>query len=426
MNTPESRALIRKAAIVYGKLLHQDAVTDHRPFDDALVRANGAELEAGHPLDENTTKALYQKVADLLQERYGVTPEKAFEIAPIPTSTGARFLKFDDNIPNKGFHAVIRDAAEQVLPHDAEAHVSVFRSDGDLASNNWQENPHGEGYDGSSPGGPSDVQGRLERELGPKIAAINAKYRAEAEGKAGAGEQPGAEGQTARLKSVAATKAPRPDLPDHTEAIHQHINAVTSGWKNAPEIHVHSSVADAPPLLRARLEDVAPGVQVEGAAWNNKVHLFADALRSKDHAESVLLHETVGHWGLSRAFGDKRPELLDSVHASVKDTPEYKALEDRYGDAYAALDPAEKTRAITEELLPDRAAIDKPPGLISRVTAWVRSWAALARHGSRVVRERHHQSDARRGPRCSPRAHLALRVGCTGHHIQRGQAGCDV
>jgi hypothetical protein len=92
------------------------------------------------------------------------------------------------------------------------------------------------------------------------------------------------------------------------------VEPVLGSWTNAPRVVVHDSPTDVD-------FNVAP--DAAGAFYNGTVHLFAKNIRSASHAQFVILHETVGHFGLLGTLGQR----LEPVMAHAYNTnPEVRAL----------------------------------------------------------------------------------------------------
>lgn len=96
------------------------------------------------------------------------------------------------------------------------------------------------------------------------------------------------------------------------------VNNIAAKWKNAPQIVVANSVAELPFKAPA---DAA------GAFHNGKVYLVAGNLRNRDHAEFVLLHEALGHYGLAGALGNS---LKPSMRAMYRQNKNVRDLADKY------------------------------------------------------------------------------------------------
>ncbi|MHD0644861.1 ADP-ribosyltransferase-containing protein [Pseudomonas aeruginosa] len=140
------------------------------------------------------------------------------------------------------------------------------------------------------------------------------------------------------------------------------VNRISSKWKDSPAIHVVQSVSD---LMMPAVSDAA-GIYCRGT-----VFLVADNLYSLDHAELVLLHEVVGHYGLAKLFGDK----LDG--AMLKIYEENESVRSR-ANAWMAVNNSDNKALAAEEALSDLAAE------VDQVKGWERLTGAF-RKGIRAI-----------------------------------------
>jgi len=102
-----------------------------------------------------------------------------WDIAPGFTDAGARLLNFVEGLSNADFQ---QRMTRLYWPHSPTTFGggSVtwrgFRSDGNYLSNNWQENPNGEGYQATITGsGRPDIQARAAG-LRARVAAVNKQF----------------------------------------------------------------------------------------------------------------------------------------------------------------------------------------------------------------------------------------------------------
>lgn len=174
LRDPGVEPKVKLAAALYGKLMHQDGVAYHQPvWTGDLKDDNGMDLVAGRPLDPTETATLYHALTKELQKE-GLSEKDAQSIAPIPTRLGIRFLNFTD-IDNTKFQEAVNRAIE-TFPFDT-IRSTPFQSMGDMVSNDWETQPHGEGYTNAiREAGRSNLSRRLEADLGPKIHAIEERY----------------------------------------------------------------------------------------------------------------------------------------------------------------------------------------------------------------------------------------------------------
>jgi hypothetical protein len=140
---PADVQLVELYAAVVGTVFKQDGVSYRRAFDDPTVsKQNGVDLDIGRRL----TADEHQKLYDALIEQFGHT-----KIQPTSTGTGVDIVQYYNwekkqfDIPNKEFQRMVETAIIEADISD-DMHLGFYRSDGDLISNNWKENPNGEDY----------------------------------------------------------------------------------------------------------------------------------------------------------------------------------------------------------------------------------------------------------------------------------------
>lgn len=85
------------------------------------------------------------------------------------------------------------------------------------------------------------------------------------------------------------------------------VNRLTAKVPGMPPVIVRQSPKE--------LNEEAHRAGARGAFVNGKVYLFADNLHSDAEVEFVLLHETVGHYGLRSVLGDRLNDTLDALLA---------------------------------------------------------------------------------------------------------------
>jgi len=173
---PDAKAMVNAYADIMGLLLQQDAVAWHRPFFGAAqYKSNGIHFELEGPLTHDEAKSLYNKMAELAKAA-GLSEEDAKGFAPIHTENGFRVLNFSHlsdgaAIEHVPFHKMVKAAVASELAHrNDEARPLVFVSDGELRSNNWKENPHGQDFRNRIVNaGFGDTLGWAESVLAPRI-----------------------------------------------------------------------------------------------------------------------------------------------------------------------------------------------------------------------------------------------------------------
>jgi hypothetical protein len=170
----------------------------------------------------------------------------------------------------------------------------------------------------------------------------------------GNNESPSARGKKDRVKSV--------------------VDSIRKRWKNAPEIVIVDDMADPaiPDTVRAenqrQLSQGATG-EPEGFISGGKVYLVASQLHSPEDVARVLLHESLGHFGLRGVFGQELHKILKQVSALRRGDVAAKAKQ--YG-----LDiNNEADRLIAaEEVLAELAQTNPQNGIVQRAIAAIRTW----------------------------------------------------
>lgn len=137
-------------------------------------------------------------------------------------------------------------------------------------------------------------------------------------------------------------------------AVQAVVDELTKTWRNAPPIEVYAS-PDAAPKVRGRAKNsmVAPDADAAGVYVDGKVMLFANNLENAEHAQFVLLHETLGHHGLLGTLGTKLRPAMRTIYSTNKAVRE-KA------QAWMRENDSTDIELATEESLSDMAAADIP------------------------------------------------------------------
>jgi hypothetical protein len=103
-----------------------------------------------------------------------------------------------------------------------------------------------------------------------------------------------------------------------TGTLQQAVAQVTAKWSNAPEVVVIHYLQDPkiPDAVRAAdLKQRSQGANgsPQGFYLGGKVYLLSSQIGSPTEAATVLLHETLGHYGLRGTFGAGLGEVLDRM-----------------------------------------------------------------------------------------------------------------
>lgn len=111
-------------------------------------------------------------------------------------------------------------------------------------------------------------------------------------------------------------QAPGPDVNElHRQDVENHINSVTSDWKNAPDFEVvHGPEDIQDPAMRAQaLAGEQDGPKNGFFGRDGKVRVYSKMMADPDMVNAVTFHEGLGHFGLSEMFGDKLDATLRSL-----------------------------------------------------------------------------------------------------------------
>ncbi|MDR0273883.1 MAG: hypothetical protein LBI48_00765 [Burkholderiaceae bacterium] len=173
------------------------------------------------------------------------------------------------------------------------------------------------------------------------------------------------------------------------EAVQAHADAIRAKWKNAPQIEVVKNLDDPriPPAVRAeeaRQRSQGASGDVEGFFHDGKVYLLADHLQSAADVARVVLHESIGHYGLHGVFGEKLGAVLDQLAwqrrgelaAKAREyglVPDHVAKDALPGKVYDAMDKTSR-RLAAEEMLAELAVKQPQLGFVRRAVAAIRSW----------------------------------------------------
>jgi len=169
---PDAQNMVTAYAAILGRLLRQEGMGWHRPdYATSKRDANGVEIRAGRVLTGEETLRFYGELDGRARERGG----SADDFAIISTPDGLRVLNFG-SVQNPVFHEMIESAATRAIDHDDIA-VELFRSDGNLISNDWKEDTDGQGYlRAAAEAGHRSAAEWADRVLAPRIEAANRAF----------------------------------------------------------------------------------------------------------------------------------------------------------------------------------------------------------------------------------------------------------
>ncbi|KKL99859.1 hypothetical protein LCGC14_1810210, partial [marine sediment metagenome] len=115
------------------------------------------------------------------------------------------------------------------------------------------------------------------------------------------GEQQPVEGEAAPVERKKLTSS----------EVKSGLQSILNNWKNKPIINVVQGFSQLPVTVRDKFRDHAD--KLNGVARGDAIWLVADNIDTIDQAERVLLHETVGHFGVRRLLGDEFKSFLGEV-----------------------------------------------------------------------------------------------------------------
>lgn len=143
------------------------------------------------------------------------------------------------------------------------------------------------------------------------------------------------------------SKKYKEQLSTTSSDIVDNINTITEGWTNAPEIEVHDTFKDL-----NGVDDDAIGVYLgDGKVAINSNAVVKEATRlnvgPEDIANSVLFHESLGHYGLEQKFREDLDSTLDEF---VANSPEFNREVSKWMESNPDAYGGSSTRAAEEVL----------------------------------------------------------------------------
>lgn len=152
------------------------------------------------------------------------------------------------------------------------------------------------------------------------------------------------------------------------------VKAIRAKWANAPEVVIVDDMNDAAVSDTVRAENerqLSKGAkgQPEGFVYGGRVYVVASQMNTPGDVVRVLLHESLGHFGLRGVFGGELNKILKQIAALRRKDVEAKARQ--YG-----LDmEVERDRLIAaEEVLAELAQTNPKSGFVQRTIAAIRKW----------------------------------------------------
>jgi hypothetical protein len=154
------------------------------------------------------------------------------------------------------------------------------------------------------------------------------------------------------FSTAPATVLPSDDSTRQATVTEQ-VRKITSLWSNAPETIVLRDKRDAamPADVREYAERMAKiGGEPEGFFHDGKVYLLSNMLHTSTDVTRVLMHETLGHFGLRATYGAALGTILDRI--SVLNAGKVRRMASALGLDF---DKQSDRRIASEEVLAEMA-----------------------------------------------------------------------
>lgn len=148
--------------------------------------------------------------------------------------------------------------------------------------------------------------------------------------------------------------------------IEQLFDKITQGFKNAPLHKVVDKVSDLPYSAPA---------DAKGAYWGGTVWLVRSNIAGAQDARETIIHEMIGHYGLSGFFGNALDLVLDELHRA---NPKLQRLAQDWQNANQALIADwKKQYGITAQQVKLRSVEEALAGIAQRGES-LKGWRRLA------------------------------------------------
>ena len=169
---PAQAEALNLYAAVAGLVARQEGVGWHRAFYASTKRdANGLDIDLGRVINPAEAADLERALGVWMADNRKANWQDSF--AMISSPTGIRLVSFGI-IDNPTLQSEIVKVAESVLP---DFDYRIFASSGDMPTNNWKENPNGEGYvQRLRAAGRSDVLDWARTVLAPRVQSVFDEY----------------------------------------------------------------------------------------------------------------------------------------------------------------------------------------------------------------------------------------------------------
>ncbi len=107
-------------------------------------------------------------------------------------------------------------------------------------------------------------------------------------------------------------------------------NVLMKNWKGRPPMIVAEEIGEFPNALQAEIYRAGAENDMRAVFWDNKVYVLAPRIPNRRALEEVILHETIGHYGLRRMMGDNLKMLLERVYRDLGDSRQASQLKKTY------------------------------------------------------------------------------------------------
>ena len=159
-----------------------------------------------------------------------------------------------------------------------------------------------------------------------------------------------------------------------TQAVEKIVQGIKSRWVNAPDVIVVYDMTDPRIPAKVRATDLqqrsggATG-DPEGFFLGGKAYIVASQVSSQKDVARVLLHESLGHFGLRGVFGEQLKPILQQLAGLRRQEVAAKAK--AYG-----LDMSNESQRLqaAEEVLAEMAQNTPDLGFVKRAIAIIRTW----------------------------------------------------
>jgi hypothetical protein len=165
--------LVETYASIVGTVFKQDGVSYRRAFADKTVgKQNAVDIDIGRTLTKDESVRLYNE----LTKQFGNDL-----ISPTSSANGAEIINYtqfeDMPISNAEFKIMVKQAIIDADLGDVD--IGYFRSEGNLLTNDWKENPNGEQYKNREniTSKSQAVYERMVNQYGKDAETINARYK---------------------------------------------------------------------------------------------------------------------------------------------------------------------------------------------------------------------------------------------------------